>query len=114
MALEKMSEAERESIHESLAAICSGPFLDDAEFQTRMGVDRSFVKSFLDQWPLVDDSRDDSEETLAINNCLNELCNGLTILEDEWNRWLRVSREQLKIIYQKWAELKNWRRTGLQ
>jgi hypothetical protein len=113
MALEKMSDEEREAIRLSLTAMCYGPFLEEFEFHTRMGVSRETIAALLKQWPNLDDSPAESDVVLAINNSLNELCFGIDISNEEWNRWLNFSRTRLMAIYRKWAELKHWTNTGI-
>lgn len=111
MVTESMSGRDWQAVSHALKAICEGPFLDDAEFQTRVGVSREKVAALLQQWPHVDDSGEEEHDTtIAINNTLNELCYGVDISDEEWARWLKISRGELIKVFKKWASAR--RRTS--
>src|SRR5262245_16731568 len=103
MALQDITEADRSVILECVKAIAHGPFLDDVECHPRLGLDRPQLNAVLNSWPRLDDSREDSDQALAINNCLNEICYGVPISDSEWDTWFSVSRDQVKRVYDKWA-----------
>jgi len=115
MAIESLPEEEREIIRSCLRAVLEGPFIDDDEFQTRLGVDRIALKELLESWPDVDDSTDDSRDCLLINNSMNELCHGVKTTPEEWARWFGpgISREMVKRTYTNWTIAKGWPGTGV-
>ena len=104
---------EKESVRRALLAILNGDFIDDSEFQTRLGIDRTDLAAVADSYPNIDDKLDSSVETLSINNCLNELCFGLSISKDAWSQWLDVTRKELTELYAKWGCLRGWTSTGI-
>jgi hypothetical protein len=114
MSLQDLSPEERIMVRECLSAIAQGPFIDEWEFQTRIGVDREKVISMLDSWPNIDDRFDDCEETITINNCLNEICYGIDIPPPEWLKWFTASRSSIEEAYKAWAIKRGWNRTGIQ
>ena len=104
MSLEKLSNEEKEIVFSSLRAILNGGFIDD-EFQTRVGVEREELESIVLTHPNLDDSTQRSNVAIAINNCLNEVCNGIKFSQDEWSRWFGVSRVEVEAVYEKWRAL---------
>lgn len=112
MALEILSPDEQWVVHQAVAAIAKGEYLDDEAFPERIGVPRGRLAEMLEAWPRVDDQLRDSPAGFIINNCLNEICYELTIAPDEWNRWFDVSREQVATVYRHWAMLKGWTSAG--
>lgn len=88
-----------------LKAISEGNFLED-EFQTRLGIEKEDLRKLIDSYPEIDDSDNDSNECLAVNNCLNEVCHGLQFSETEWKKWFSVSREEIAETFKDWAELR--------
>src|SRR5207244_1060743 len=89
MAFDELSEQEQGVVLQCLSAILNGPFIDDWEFQTRLGIDRTAVLEVLAAWPNLDDADPGSATSLAINNCMNEALHGVEITPDEWSRWFQ-------------------------
>lgn len=85
----------------------------DVDFQTRLGVDPDTMRSLLSNWPNVDDSGDDSDARLAINNTLNDLLDGVGISEREALELTGVGREELRRIYRTWVKARGWNSTGI-
>ena len=106
MALEKLSDGEKAATLQCLTAILQGPFIEDFEFQTRLGVDRAKLRSVIEDWPNIGDREDGSIADLAIGNCFNELCNGLDIPPEEWTKWFTVSKPEVEQVWLRWTELK--------
>lgn len=107
MVLENLTERDREIIFQCLNAVAKGNFLEH-EFQTRLGLELNELKLIVAAFPNVDDSHDDSNVTLAINNCLNEVGNGINFSEREWEQCFAFHREEVCEVYQKWAKLRGW------
>ena len=112
MALEMLSPDDQWIVRQALAAISQGAYLDDAAFSARIGVERAEIADMLARWPRVDDTRRDAPAGFAINNALNEICHGLRLAPDEWNRWFDVSRDAVAAVYRRWARLKGWNSAG--
>jgi hypothetical protein len=93
-------------------AILEGPWINDREFQTRLGIDCEGLRCLLAVWPRLDDVADDSPARLAINSCMNEVCHGVPIAAEEWARWFTVSRHEVAATYRKWAKLAGYSETG--
>ena len=112
MALELLSPEDQWIVRQALAAIAQGPYLDDAAFADRIGVERGEIAAMLAGWPRVDDTRRDAPAGFAINNCLNEISHELRLEPAEWNRWFDVPRDEVAAVYRRWARLKGWNSAG--
>jgi len=102
MSLKDMTEAYRKIARACMSAILEGPFIDEWEFHSRLGITRGELRAALERWPNLDDSVSDSADTLAVNNCLNEVCNGITIADEAWSQWFSVKRAAVKGAHQAW------------
>jgi hypothetical protein len=102
MALKDLSENEQELALNCLKAIAEGDEIEDWEFQTRIGVTRPIVKQIISLWPDIDDHSENSDEFLAINNCMNEICHGIPITATEWARWFAQPKESVLQAYSTW------------
>jgi hypothetical protein len=106
MAFAELSPSEQQIVLRCMKAIADGPEIEDWEFQTRLGIVRPSLRRVISLWPTIDDSSEDSDEFLAINNCLNEVCHGVKIPDAEWRKWFSQSREEIIKTYNKWLRLK--------
>jgi hypothetical protein len=106
MAFEDLTLTEKRTVLQCMQAISDGPHIDDSEFHTRLGIDRPTLKRIILKWPNIDDCEDSSDEFLAINNCLNEVCHGLRISATEWPKWFEQSVEEIRRTYKKWWNLR--------
>ena len=106
MAFKDLTISEKRTVLQCMQAIADGPHIDDWEFQTRLGINRSTLKRVILTWPDIDDSAVNSDEFLAINNCLNEVCNGVKISTTEWPKWFEQSVEEIRRTYEKWLKLR--------
>jgi hypothetical protein len=57
--------------------------------------------------PELDDSSEDPDAALAINNCLNEVRNGVDISPQEWSVWFDCPREDVDTVFRKWAGMRS-------
>ena len=109
--VERLSLEAQAVIRRALAFVTTTRELD-GEFETRLGVDRRELADALLRWPAVDDRTDEAPATVAINNALNEVVNGLTLSPHDWAR-LGATREQVQRAYTEWAMARGWQSTGL-
>ena len=112
MSLAKLSDRDRQIILQCLNAILNGRFLE-GEFQTRLGIESEELEQIIAAYPNIDDSDDDSKEALAINNCLNEVSNGIGFSDLEWSKWFNVKKSEVEEVFGKWAVLRGWSGTGI-
>ena len=112
MSFAKLSASEREIIFRCLNAILKGRFLE-GEFHTRLGLEPEELEQIVATYPDIDDLDDNSNEVLAINNCLNEVCHGISFSNREWSQWFSISRSEVDEVYRKWAILRGWSYTGI-
>ena len=101
--LTSLNKSERTAVRECMQAVLDGSWIDDFEFETRLGFKRESLKVILNGWPLLDDSTNGLVR-LAINNCMNEVCNGINISDRDWNTWFTQSPEQVAAAFSKWLD----------
>jgi hypothetical protein len=112
VSLAKLSDGDRQIILQCLNAILKGRFLE-GEFHTRLGMERAELEQVVAAYPHIDDSDDNSNAALAINNCLNEVSHGINFSNREWSQWFTVNRSEVDEVYRRWAILRGWSRTGI-
>jgi hypothetical protein len=110
MSIKALSIEEKEAVRRAIAAM---PAVLTFEFEARMGITEESASFLLDIWPDVDDSEDDSNACLAINNSLNDLLHGVGINDAQCRELTGVNREELMRIYRKWATARGWDNTGV-
>ena len=113
MAFEQLTEREQEVVQQALNSVFHGPYIEDAEFATRLGLDRGQLREVLVAWPRLEDADDDSDASLAINNCMNEVLHGAYISPEDWARQFTVPKEDMEAVYEHWAQLKGYRSIGI-
>jgi len=108
--LQGLTLEEQEVVRRSMEATF---FYFDRHFHTGLGVSQESMRSLLRNWPNIDDSSDDSQAMLAINNSLNDLLYGVGISDERARELTGVDRIEMRRIYSKWAGLRGWTHTGL-
>jgi hypothetical protein len=106
MAFADLSTSEQHIVLQCMKVIADGSEIEDWEFHTRLGIVRPTLRRIISAWPAIDDRLDSSEEFLAINNCLNEICNGIEIADAEWGRWFAHPKDEVTKTYHKWLTLR--------
>ena len=102
MTLFDSRNSEYSVILESAIAVLDGPFLDDWEFPIRIGATRTELADVIESWKSASQMPQSRDQLDIINNCINELCNGIRASRDLWDSWISVSREDLCRIYEEW------------
>ena len=111
MTLASLSPEEREVVRRTMEATFR--FLD-LDFNTRMGIEPEVMRSLLAAWPIIDDSIDNSDACLAVNNSFNDLLHGAGISEADALKLVGVTRAEMRRVYSKWTAARGWDKTGLQ
>ena len=106
--LKTLSESEIEIVRKSIVEVVKEL---DWDLQTRIGVDLERIQEILAAWPHVDDTDDDSDTCLVINNAMNDLLHGIGLRDEKIRARLGYSREQLLSVYEKWAVSRGWKNT---
>ncbi|ESQ90473.1 hypothetical protein [Asticcacaulis benevestitus] len=109
MTIKSLTAEERDIILRSLSATFE---YFDFDFQTRLSVDEDAVRGVISGWPNVDDSDDDGEPALVINNSLNDLLYGVGVKDEDFIRLTGVGRAEILRVYRKWAVERGWKSTG--
>ena len=110
MSLAALTPAELEVVRRAMKA--SLVFIG-AGFDARMGITQDQMEVLLAAWPNVDDTADDSDACLAINNALNDLLHGVGIKDAEARQHVGVGRDEMVRVYHKWALARGWSRAGV-
>jgi len=113
MPLKEMSKEDQEIVLQCMRAIAEGDDIDDWEFHARLGIERPTLKRIILRWPDLDDRKQDSDEFLAINNCMNEICHGIRLTAEKWSNWFTRPRDAVEQVYRNWLRLGGQTRGGI-
>jgi hypothetical protein len=95
-----LTSADDDVIRRSLRAVVEGPFFDDTEFNTLLGLDRAAMAAVLDAWPTPAATGD---RDLAVNNALDNL---LGYPHDHrgagFERLVGVSEAEVRAVFARW------------
>jgi len=111
MSFEKLSRREKEIVLQCMKATVA--YIDDWEKQTRLGLEPYELKSVIDNWPFIDDANEEGPGFLAINNCLNEVCHGFYITDEDWRTWFDAPMMEIKGTYLTWLSLRGLSSGGI-
>lgn len=103
MTIENLSVKEQDIVRRCMNA--AGSLIEDWEKHTRLGMGGDELHRTIAQWPNIDDVDLGCSGFLAINNCMNEVCNGLRIGPGEWHKWFDTPMADVKATYRKWLAL---------
>jgi hypothetical protein len=109
MTIASLTPEEREVIRRAMLATFR---YFDHDFHTRLGIQPATMRSMLAAWP-IDDSDDDSDACLAVNNTLNDLLFGVCISEADAMEFVGVTGAEIQRVYAKWAVARGWSKTGI-
>ena len=79
----------------------------DSEKPARVGLEPEELQHVISEWPNIDDTDENGNGYLAINNCLNEVCHGFRIVPAHWSTWFDTPKAEIKATYQKWLALRD-------
>jgi len=109
MAVEQLSDIDKQIIGECLRAAAEGPFFKDVEaedpdweFHPLFGLDREEFVRIVAAYPNVD-SRNESV-ALAINNSLGNLVGYPHGHDKDWSRFISVSVAEVASVFERWRE----------
>jgi hypothetical protein len=92
--------ATQTAVVEAMRFIYSSAALDVFEFSSRIGVTRAELGELLASWP---ESSGEPDARAVAGNCLNEVCNGLTIAPQERERCFTVDAETLRAALERFS-----------
>lgn len=104
MALEKLGAKEQEIVLRCIKA--SAVHIEDWEKHTRLGLTSDELRRIIAEWRSIDDADENGTGFLAINNCLNEVCQGFSIAPEEWRIRFDVPKADIENTYRKWLSLR--------
>jgi hypothetical protein len=104
VAIESLTVQEREIVLRCMKATAA--HIDDSEKHSRLGIEANDLQQVITQWPKIDDRDESGNDFLAINNCMNEVCNGFRIASVDWSSWFDNPMSEVVSTYRKWLALK--------
>jgi hypothetical protein len=104
MGIKSLSAKEQEIVLRCMKATAS--YLDDWEKHPRLGLEADDLLQEIARWPNIDDRDKSGNGFLAINNSMNEVCNGFRIPPEEWTSWFDTPISEIESTYQRWLALK--------
>lgn len=104
MSLIDLPALERNIAFQCLQFILEGGQFEEDEFQTRLGLTRPELEMLVSKWPRLDDKDNANDDYRALNNCFNEVCNGLSFSQKEWQAWFSVPRTTVREAFAHWLQ----------
>lgn len=105
MAFDQLSIEDQKLILQCMRLVLESPYIRGG-FEARLGMDRGSLKYVIENWPNLND--DEPRTRGAINNCLNEVANGISLSPQEWDAWFEVPRDKIKSLFFQWRALKGY------
>jgi hypothetical protein len=81
--------------------------IEDWEKHSRLGLKPEELNRIISEWPDIEDADENGIGFLAINNCMNEVCHGFRIAEQDWHTRFETPEVRVKEVYLKWLGLRN-------
>ncbi|GAA3168316.1 hypothetical protein [Nonomuraea roseoviolacea] len=94
-----MSARDLQIVQECLDAAIHGPFFEDWEFDTLMGLTRDEVAAIAASWPHADDA---DARHLAVNNVLNNLLGYPHGYGRRWHEFFSATPEEMADVLARW------------
>ncbi|MEV7358070.1 hypothetical protein [Kitasatospora sp. NPDC091276] len=98
--IERMTEQELRIIEQCLDAAVNGPFFEDWEFHTLMGVTRDEIAAVAASWPSPPTAPDGEDD--VVHSVLNNLLGYPHGVEARWHEYLTPTREQVARVRDRW------------
>jgi hypothetical protein len=111
--LKDLPDAEHELVLQCRKAVAEGDAIEDWEFPARLGVTRSVAKSIISRWPDIDHGAEGSDEFIALNNCVNEVCRDTRMTPKEWTQRFTEPGDTILQTYEYWLILAGQTRGGM-
>ena len=102
MGIRTLERADQDVIRRCIEALLAGDLIHPGELHARIGVGPAGLRKVLTTWPPEDDDRSDSDAHLIVNNCLNEIANGVDISSGERDARVGVDRDDLAGLLLRW------------
>jgi hypothetical protein len=102
--LEELNLAEKNIVYQCMKIVSETDLIEDPEFRTRMSISRKELFEVIAVWPTLMDASNNSVVNLAINNSLNEVCNGIQISDILWKQHFTAPRQDVNDVCRKWFE----------
>ena len=102
MSLVALTATDRDIALECVRFLLESEVLLDNELYTRVGLTRAELRVVFAKWPHLEDAESGHPDYIAMNNCFNEVCNGLELTHEEWQKWFSVSRNAVCETFARW------------
>ncbi|TWT12769.1 hypothetical protein [Reyranella sp. CPCC 100927] len=104
MATNTLTEHQIEVVRNCLVAAIEGPFFEDWEFHTLIGIDRLELKEILEKWPATD-SRDEN----AARNVMGNLLGYPHGQDGALLRYVSGGRTEIESVFETWSHTQDSR-----
>jgi len=101
MSFQDLEKSDQRNIIQGLKYIYQSGMLDEKEIKKRIGVKLKDLAGVINGFPFIEDAKG-SNGALAINNCLNEVCNDIKFSALDWDEWFTVSHTSMQESYDRW------------
>ena len=95
--------SELDLIKQCLVATTEGPFFEDWEFQTLIGLRRTEVQSVLDSWPDIDLRK--TNELCGVHSSMGNLLGYPHGHDNVWDSYIVGSKEDVRLVMERWSKL---------
>ncbi len=95
MSLHNLPLESKSLLRRAVEVVYSLKVIEDIEFQTRIGLNRSEIYILLNTWNELTIDNLEFSIASAINNCCNELLFGVRFTEDQWKNCMRCEPQDL-------------------
>ena len=97
LGIESLSAKEQDIVLRCMKA--TSAHVNDWEKHSRLGLEADDLHQVIARWPNFDDRDENGNDFLAINNCMNEVCNGFQIASVEWSSWFDTPMSEIESTY---------------
>ena len=102
MAFSDLTCSDLKVAQQCIELVVDGPYLMSSEVQTRTGLTRAELEAARSALPGLTQVEAGDCSSLAINNCLNEVVNGISIETADWSRWFDVTPSEVADVLLRW------------
>ena len=104
MSLKDLSSSERDTALQCMRYVLESDCFEGDEFHTRLGLTQAELAMVISKWPLLNDEERENPDNMAVNNCFNEVCNGISLSNQEREKWFSVSIATVCETFAHWRQ----------
>jgi hypothetical protein len=106
MGFNSLSHDDQHLVFNCMKYIFGTRLIPDRGFSTRLGFSREQLSNLIESWPALDRPGQNKILVMAINNCLNEITNGMRPNPKELKEEYGIlSKDEVRKVYDRWLKL---------